>query len=94
MDCPGQYAAWHNLPQEAYMDAQLELMKFTAADRCDRCGAQAYHVARHEGRSDLYFCKHHMRDHKDALLDTGWKIISDQEAIDALTGNDTIDVKY
>jgi ribosomal protein L37E len=61
------------------MTAQLELIEFTNADRCDRCGAQAHHSARREGCSDLLFCSHHIRDHSEKLLDTGWTIISDAE---------------
>ena len=59
------------------MTAQLELIEFTAQDRCDRCGAQAHHSARQDGFSDLLFCTHHVQKHVDVLLDTGWAIISD-----------------
>ena len=61
------------------MTAQLELIEFTAADRCDRCQAQAHHSARHEGLSDLLFCSHHIKEHSEKLLDTGWTIISDAD---------------
>lgn len=61
------------------MTAQLELIEFTAQDRCDRCGAQAHHSARQVGLSDLLFCTHHVEKHIDKLLDTGWAIISDSE---------------
>lgn len=41
--------------------------ELTAADRCDRCGAQAYvRVILHSG-SDLLFCAHHWRDNSEAL---------------------------
>lgn len=41
----------------------------SAADRCDRCGAQAYlRVALHSG-GELFFCAHHAREHGDALRD-------------------------
>ncbi len=78
MDSPGQHA-WYDLPQEAHMTAQMELITFTAADRCDRCGAQARHSARRADFPDLLFCSHHIREHLDKLLDTGWTIISDDE---------------
>ena len=35
----------------------------TAADRCDRCGAQAY-VRVVLSKSDLLFCAHHGRQHE------------------------------
>ncbi len=41
----------------------------TAADRCDRCGAQAYvRVQLHAG-GELLFCAHHGRQHVPALRD-------------------------
>lgn len=41
----------------------------TAADRCDRCGAQAYVRARLHAGGELLFCLHHSRDHLDKLRD-------------------------
>jgi hypothetical protein len=35
----------------------------TAADRCDRCGAQAYVRARLHAGGELLFCAHHGREH-------------------------------
>jgi hypothetical protein len=39
----------------------------TAADRCDRCGAQAYVRVKLESGGELLFCAHHGREHADAL---------------------------
>lgn len=39
----------------------------TAADRCDRCGAQAYMRAELPGGGELLFCAHHGRKHADEL---------------------------
>jgi hypothetical protein len=39
----------------------------TAADRCDRCGAQAYVRATLESRLDLLFCAHHWHDNEARL---------------------------
>lgn len=40
--------------------------QLTAADRCDRCGAQAYlRVTLHGG--ELLFCAHHAKAHSDRL---------------------------
>lgn len=39
----------------------------TAADRCDRCGAQAYVRASLHGGGELLFCAHHGREHVPAL---------------------------
>jgi len=39
----------------------------TAADRCDRCGAQAYLRVELESGLELMFCAHHAREHGDKL---------------------------
>lgn len=41
--------------------------ELTAADRCDRCGAQAFVRARLAGGLELHFCAHHGREHRDKL---------------------------
>jgi hypothetical protein len=41
----------------------------TAADRCDRCGAQAYVRVRLHSGGELFFCAHHGRKHAPALQD-------------------------
>lgn len=39
----------------------------TAADRCDRCGAQAYVRVTMDNGFDLLFCNHHSRQHGEKL---------------------------
>ena len=39
----------------------------SAADRCDRCGAQAYLKVELQSGGELLFCAHHAREHGDAL---------------------------
>lgn len=41
--------------------------ELTVADRCDRCGAQAYVRARLADGLELHFCAHHGRAHLDKL---------------------------
>ncbi|MGO0576411.1 DUF7455 domain-containing protein [Ornithinimicrobium panacihumi] len=43
--------------------------ELTAADRCDRCGAQAYIRARLADGLELHFCAHHGRAHLEKLRD-------------------------
>jgi hypothetical protein len=43
----------------------------TAADRCDRCGAQAYVRATLVSGGELMFCLHHANEFRDALEATG-----------------------
>jgi hypothetical protein len=40
----------------------------TAADRCDRCSAQAYVRATLHAGGELLFCAHHGREHIPALV--------------------------
>lgn len=49
----------------------------TAADRCDRCGAQAYVQVEHD-TATLMLCAHHQREHGDALFAEGWVLVVDE----------------
>ena len=42
-----------------------------AADRCDRCGAQAYVRASLLNGGELLFCVHHANEHRPALEAAG-----------------------
>ncbi len=46
----------------------------TAADRCDRCGAQAYLRVTLHGGGELLFCAHHGKAHSDKLRQVALKI--------------------
>jgi hypothetical protein len=52
--------------EEADVNAALA-PSLSAADRCDRCGAQAFVRARLHGGGELLFCAHHGRKHAPAL---------------------------
>ena len=39
----------------------------SAADRCDRCGAQAYVRVTLTSGGELLFCAHHSREHAEKL---------------------------
>lgn len=45
----------------------LEQPTLNAADRCDRCGAQAYVRAVLPSGGQLYFCAHHARQVEESL---------------------------
>ncbi|WP_460460736.1 DUF7455 domain-containing protein [Angustibacter peucedani] len=49
------------------MTATLAPSPLTVADRCDRCGAQAYLRVVLTNGGELLFCAHHGREHSDAL---------------------------
>ena len=42
--------------------------RLNAADRCDRCNAQAYVRATLHAGGELLFCAHHGREHIPALV--------------------------
>lgn len=46
----------------------------TAADRCDRCGAQAYLRVTLNSGGELLFCGHHGRAHSDKLNQVALRI--------------------
>ena len=53
---------------EAYVTTAVATSTpLTAADRCDRCGAQAYLRVELLTGGELLFCAHHAREHGDAL---------------------------
>src|SRR3954451_21446687 len=41
--------------------------QFTALDRCDRCGAQAYVRVQLISGGELLFCAHHAREHAEKI---------------------------
>jgi hypothetical protein len=53
----------------------------TAADRCDRCGAQAYIRAVLESGSDLLFCGHHWRLNEARLREIAVAIHDESERL-------------
>lgn len=53
--------------------------QLTAADRCDRCSAQAYVRAIMPGGGDLIFCNHHAKQYEEHLRKVAVRII-DSEA--------------
>ena len=55
--------------------------ELTAADRCDRCGAQAYVRVVMPSGSDLLFCAHHWRDNSRALRSVAASIQDDLDRL-------------
>ena len=53
----------------------------TLADRCDRCGAQAFIRARLTGGGDLLFCAHHGREHLDKLRAISEEVIDESDRL-------------
>ncbi|HCX83755.1 MAG TPA: hypothetical protein DHV14_01160 [Micrococcales bacterium] len=61
--------------------------ELTVADRCDRCGAQAYvRVTLESGQ--LYFCAHHGRALTPALSDIAVEILDETDRLHATSAPD------
>lgn len=56
------------------MTATLATAPLMAADRCDRCGAQAYVRVRLNTGGELLFCAHHGREHAPRLREVAAEI--------------------
>ena len=54
-----------------------------AADRCDRCGAQAYIRATLVSGGELLFCAHHGRAHEERLRAVALAVQDDTDALAA-----------
>lgn len=50
------------------------------ADRCDRCGSQAFVLVKMVA-GELYFCGHHYNKHEKALTKMSFEIIDERWAI-------------
>ncbi|MGH3448222.1 MAG: DUF7455 domain-containing protein [Nocardioidaceae bacterium] len=56
--------------------------RFTAVDRCDRCGAQAYVRVELAAGGELLFCAHHAREHSDKLQQVASSIHDETDRLD------------
>ncbi len=60
----------------------MNVVILTAADRCDRCGAQAYVLlsvfVRDSGNRELLLCAHDYRLHESELMHSGVQVVLDQ----------------
>ena len=57
----------HPQERQALVTTAVASSALTAADRCDRCGAQAYLRVELSTGGELLFCAHHAREHGDKL---------------------------
>jgi hypothetical protein len=55
----------------------------SAADRCDRCGAQAYLRVELQSGGELLFCAHHAREHGDKLREIAATVIDETDKLSA-----------
>ncbi len=64
------------------MTQALATAPLRAADRCDRCGAQAYIRALLPDGGELLFCVHHGRKHTSALKSRGAALVDESPRLD------------
>ena len=63
----------------------------TAADRCDRCGSQAYVRARLTTGGELLFCAHHGREHLPKLQHLATKIQDETDRLRETSTSASVD---
>jgi len=65
--------------------------QFSALDRCDRCGAQAYVRVELVSGGELLFCAHHAREHAEKLQQVAATIHDDSERLSSKPSSATGD---
>jgi hypothetical protein len=63
------------------MVATVAFDALTAADRCDRCGAQAYLRVELQSGGELLFCAHHARQHGDKLKQIAVNLVDETDRL-------------
>jgi len=63
--------------------ATVETATLTSADRCDRCGAQAFVRVELASGADLLFCGHHARQHETRLREIAVAWLDESERLNA-----------
>jgi ribosomal protein L37E len=66
--------------------AVLTTPQLTAAERCDRCGAQAYVRVLLASGGELLFCAHHGREHAAKLREVAAEIQDETERLTTPAG--------
>ena len=59
------------------------------ADRCDRCGSQAFVLVKGIA-GELYFCGHHFAANAQKLIDYSYEIIDEREYINSHSASSPI----
>jgi hypothetical protein len=73
------------------MTTTLAASPLTAADRCDRCGAQAYVRATMESGFDLLLCVHHFRMNEDRLREVAVSIHDESQRLSNVPSTAALD---
>lgn len=65
--------------------------RLAAADRCDRCGAQAYVRAMMESGFDLLLCAHHFRENETRLREVAVAIHDESDRLSNVPATAALD---
>lgn len=71
----------HGHEREAPVTTTVIDNSLNAADRCDRCGAQAYVRVTLSSGGELLFCNHHSKQHGDKLRQVALDIHDESEKL-------------
>jgi hypothetical protein len=63
----------------------------SAADRCDRCGAQAYLRVELQSGGELLFCAHHAREHGEKLKEIAANVVDETHRLSGTRASATDD---
>lgn len=63
------------------MPTTIAASQLTIADRCDRCGAQAYVRATMESGFDLLLCAHHFHENEGRLREVAVSIQDESDRL-------------
>jgi hypothetical protein len=69
----------------------IDASQLTAADRCDRCGAQAYVRATMESGFDLLLCAHHFHENEIRLREIAVAIRDESDRLAEVPATATLE---
>ena len=67
----------------------VEERQIKIADRCDRCGAQAFVLVKGVS-GELYFCGHHYQKNEAALIKFAYEVVDERNYINAHSASSPI----
>ncbi len=73
------------------MTTTIAASPLTAADRCDRCGAQAYVRATMESGFDLLLCAHHFHENESRLREIAVRIQDESQRLSGVAHTAALD---
>ena len=66
---------------EADVTTAVAPSALSAADRCDRCGAQAFLKVELQSGGELQFCAHHAREHGEKLRQIAANVVDETDKL-------------